>query len=67
MSASQPSAGNPEQPEVTALRKKIRGEPLTEEEHRLLAQASRKPNRGGVPISQEQMTALLEERRRRGE
>jgi hypothetical protein len=56
-----------EQPEVAALRKKIRGEPLTDEDRRLLARVSRKPASGGVPISQEQMTSLLIERQRRGE
>jgi hypothetical protein len=45
------------------LRKKIRGEPLTEEERRLLTQVTRTPRRGA--LSQEQMTALLEERKRR--
>jgi hypothetical protein len=28
---------------------------------------ARRPTEGGVPISQEQLTSLLEERRRRGE
>jgi hypothetical protein len=63
------SAPDPEseQPEVAALRKKIRGETLTDEDHRLLARISRKPDSSGVPISQEQMTALLAERKRHGE
>jgi hypothetical protein len=56
-----------EHPEVAALRKKIRGEPLTDEDRQLLARMSRRPTSGGVPISQEQMTALLAERKRRGE
>jgi hypothetical protein len=56
-----------EQAEVVALRKKIRGEPLTETEQSLLASLSRKPRDGGVPITREQMSALLEERKRRGE
>jgi hypothetical protein len=46
--------------EVAALRKKIRGEPLTDEETALLARASRKPSGPGTPITGEQMTALLE-------
>jgi hypothetical protein len=56
-----------EQPEVVALRKKLRGEPLTDEDRQLLARVSRRPAGGGVPISQEQMTELLAERKRRGE
>jgi hypothetical protein len=56
-----------EQPEVAALRKKIQGEPLTDEDRQLLARVSRRPASSGVPISQEQMTALLAERKRRGE
>jgi hypothetical protein len=56
-----------EQPEVAALKKKIRGEPLTEEETALLANATRKPAAGAVTFSQEQVSALLAERARRGE
>lgn len=64
---SAPASGqDSDTPEVTALRKKIRGEVLTDEEAQLLARVSRRPE-GGAPISQEQMTALLAERKRRGE
>jgi hypothetical protein len=56
-----------DQPEVAALRKKIRGEPLTEEERRLLESTYRKPSQPGPSITQEQMTAILAERARRGE
>jgi hypothetical protein len=64
---SAPASGQDrDPPEVTALRKKIRGEVLTDEEAQLLARVSRRPE-GGAPISQEQMTALLAERKRRGE
>ena len=54
-------------PEVAALRKKIRGEPLTEAERATLEATYRKPAGPGTPISQEQMTALLAERERAGE
>jgi hypothetical protein len=64
--SAQASGHNSEPPEVTALRKKIRGEALTDEEAQLLARVSRRPE-GGAPISQEQMTALVAERKRRGE
>ena len=53
--------------EVVALRKRIRGEPLTPEEERVLASVSRRPAGPGVPLSQEQLRALLEERTRNGE
>ncbi len=46
-------------PEVAALRKKIRGESLTDEERELLARVSRKPSGAGVPLTQEQVEALL--------
>ena len=67
MSNARVSEPKIEQPEVAALRKKIRGERLTDEERQLLARVSRKPGGGGAPISQEQLTALLDERKRRGE
>jgi hypothetical protein len=63
--ARAPETGG-EQPEVAALRKKIRGEPLTDVERQLLARVSRNPGEGGTPISQEQMAGLLDERKRRG-
>ena len=56
-----------EQPVVAALRKRLRGEPLTDMERELLARVSRRPSKGAMPISQEQMTSLLDERQRRGE
>jgi hypothetical protein len=59
--------GTVDSPEVAALRKKARGEALTDAERALLARVARKPSGGGTPISQEQMTALLDERKRRGE
>jgi hypothetical protein len=55
-----------EQPEVAALRKKIRGEPLTDEDRALLASATRKPG-SGVTFTQEQVTALLAARARSDE
>jgi hypothetical protein len=51
-------------PEVAALRKKIRGEALSDEELALLARVSRKPTVGGAPLTQEQIEALLYERTR---
>jgi hypothetical protein len=67
MSNAPTPAPKGDQLEVAALRKRIRGEALTDDERGLLARASRRPTGGGTPISQEQMTSLLEERRRRGE
>jgi len=63
------AAGCPEQPEVAALRKKIRGEPLTPDEAALIA-----PTPGtrariaamGPGIPHAQVTAQLAERQRRG-
>jgi hypothetical protein len=51
-------------PEVAALRKKARGEPLTEAEGALIASATRKPSPGPT-VSHDQIEAMLEERRRR--
>lgn len=51
-------------PEVTALRKRIRGETLTVEEARLLESRNATPTQGGEPLTQAQMMALLEERER---
>ena len=51
--------------EVAALRKKMRGEPLTAEEQALLARATRKPTGEGA-VPQETIEAMLEERRRLG-
>jgi hypothetical protein len=63
MSSALASGSKTEQPEVAALRKKIRGEPLTEQERALLASATRKPGTG-VTFAQEQVTALLGARAR---
>jgi hypothetical protein len=49
-------------PEVLALRKKIRGEALTEEERAILASATRKPTGTGA-VPHEAVEAMLEERR----
>jgi len=65
--ASEPARKHEDSPEVAALRKKIRGEPLTEIERAILEATYRTPSGPGTPISQEQMTALLAERARRGE
>lgn len=68
MSASQPARRHEDAPEVAALRKKIRGEPLTEGEKAILARTYRKPE--GAPresVSQAQLEALLAERKRHGE
>jgi hypothetical protein len=62
------AAGCPEQPEVAALRKKIRGEPLTPDEAALLAPTSETRARVaamGPGIPHEQIEAMLEDRRRR--
>jgi hypothetical protein len=50
-------------PEVAALRKKIRGETLTDEERTLLAHTTRAPTGAGA-VPHEAVEALLEERRR---
>jgi hypothetical protein len=50
-------------PEVVALRKKIRGQPLSDTERATLEPTYRKPPPGTVTFSQEQVTALLAERR----
>ena len=62
--SARPDADAPESPDVAALRKEIRGEPLTDEERLLLRAREHKPAWAGAGISQEQMTALLEARRR---
>jgi len=53
-----------ESPEVAALRKRIRGEPITDVERALLARATRKPTGPGIPHAE--IMAELEERRRCG-
>jgi hypothetical protein len=59
--------GRVDSPQVAALRKRARGEVLTEGEAALLARPGRKPSGPGVP--HETVMALLEERARapRGE
>jgi hypothetical protein len=66
MSSAPAPDPNLEQLEVAALRKKIRGEPLTDAEVTLLASATRKPA-AGVTFTQEQVTALLAARARADE
>jgi hypothetical protein len=63
MSSARPSAPPQDSPEVAALRKRIRGEPLTDEELGLLARSTRKPVEG-VTFTQAQVTALLAARAR---
>jgi hypothetical protein len=63
---SQPARDHDDSPEVAALRKKIRGEALTDEERALLASLSRRPSGSGEPLTQEQVSALLSERARAG-
>ncbi len=57
------AGGMKDSPEVAALRKSIRGEPLTDEERALLATATRKPPGPGVPHAE--VMRMLEERKRR--
>jgi hypothetical protein len=64
MSVAQSPRQQEDSPEVAALRKKARGEPLTEAERTLLATATRKPSPGPT-VSHEQIEAMLDERRRR--
>jgi hypothetical protein len=64
VSAPQPSRKPTEAPEVEALRKKIRGEPLNDEERALLARATRKPSGPGIPHAT--IEAELAERQRHG-
>jgi hypothetical protein len=64
VSAGRPSPVTPpDSPEVAAFRKKARGEPLTDAERALLANATRKPL-PGVTFTQEQVSALLAARER---
>jgi hypothetical protein len=51
-------------PEVAALRKKARGDALTDAERALLANATRKPDGAGA-VPHADVEALLEERRRK--
>jgi hypothetical protein len=63
MSASRPVPGQAESPEVAALRKRIRGEPLSREEEALLASVSRRPE--GPTVPHEAVMRELAERERR--
>ena len=56
--------GMKDSPQVGALRKRARGEPLTDEENRLLSTASREPV--GPGVAHAQVEAELAERQRRG-
>ena len=60
-----PSYEHEDSPEVAALRKRIRGEPLSAAEDALLASATRKPSGPGVLHAE--VMAELAERERRGE
>jgi hypothetical protein len=59
------AGGMKDSPEVAALRKKIRGEVLTNEEQALLATATRKPS--GPTVPHVEVMRMLEERKRLGE
>jgi hypothetical protein len=54
-----------EQPEVAALRKKLRGEPLSDEERSLLESTYRAPPQNDVGVPHEDVMKELEERKRR--
>jgi hypothetical protein len=62
---SQPARHPDEAPEVVALRKRVRGEPLTDDERNLLATATRKPTGPTVPHAA--VMAELVKRERPGE
>jgi hypothetical protein len=62
---SQPARHQDEAPEVIALRKKVRGEPLTDDERDLLATATRKPT--GPTVAHAVVMAELAKREPRGE
>jgi hypothetical protein len=51
-------------PQLVALRKKARGEPLSDEEHALLARVGPKPH--GPTVPHEAVLQELAERQRRG-
>jgi hypothetical protein len=65
MSAARPAQVAPDSPEVAAFRKNTRGEPLTDAERDLLANATRKPTPGVRTVPHERIEAMLEEPRRR--
>lgn len=62
---SEPKKPDADSATMIALRKKMRGETLTETERELVAKVAGKPSSGGLPISQDELTALVEERRRK--
>jgi hypothetical protein len=64
MSAAQRSHGRPDSPEVAALRKRLRGEPLTAEEEAILARTYRTPT--GPTVPRAAVMAEFAERERRG-
>jgi hypothetical protein len=63
MSAQHSAPKHDDSPEVAALRKKARGQPLSEAEQALLAGATRKPTPGPT-IPHETVESMLEQRRR---
>ena len=66
MSAARPAAPTaPDGPEVTAFRRRARGELLTDTERDLLAKATRKADPGAHTVPHAKIEAMLEERRRR--
>ncbi len=65
MSASRPAPTQEDSPEVAALRKRIRGQPLTPDEEATLTRASRRPE--GPTVPHEAVMRELAERERRGE
>jgi hypothetical protein len=63
MSARHAAPKHDDSPEVAALRKKARGQPLSDAERALLANATRKPA-GGPTVPHETVESMLEQRRR---
>jgi hypothetical protein len=62
---SAPAHEHEDAPEVAALLKKARGEPLTAAEEAILARTYRKPD--GPTVPHEEVMRELAERQRRGE
>jgi hypothetical protein len=65
MSAARPVAPS-DSPEVAAFRKRMRGEPLTDAERELLADATRKLPTGTVTVPHSVVMAELADRERLG-
>jgi hypothetical protein len=65
MSAQHSAPKHDDSPEVAALRKKARGQPLSDAERALLASATRKPT-AGPTVPHETVESMLEQRRRQG-